>query len=298
MKHIFIVNPAAGKKDATENIGFDINEYIKASNSDLEFVIEKTEYPKHAQLIAEKYAASGEPVRLYACGGDGTLQEVIEGAHRFENAEIGIYPSGSGNDFVKAFDIPKQNFLSIEKLVGASSKKLDLCFCNDVPYINVANIGFDVDVVKNTARFKRLPMVTGKLAYQLSLGYTFFHKLPMYLKITSAEKCLEGEFLISVFANGNFYGGSFRSAPQAQLDDGLIDVCLAKKTNRLRILKMLPKFKRGDHVGLDIIEYFKTASVTVETDGVKTACIDGEFIESSKFIFTIKKQAVSFIIPD
>ena len=105
MKHLFIINPAAGSRDRTKQYSMAIHEACTAR--DLDYRVEVSAAPGECRRIAREAAESGEEYRIYACGGDGTLNAVVSGAAGFDNAAVTVYSGGSGNDFVKVFDEPK-----------------------------------------------------------------------------------------------------------------------------------------------------------------------------------------------
>ena len=166
MKHVFIVNPAAGKSDRTESYRKLIDAAFVPRGLQYELLVSQA--PGDCRKLAQQAAASGEEVRLYACGGDGTLNEVVNGVIGCPNAAVTHYPGGSGNDSIKIFDDPAA-FTSIERLLSAEEAPFDLIRCNDSYALNVLSIGFDARVGTDIARFKRLPLVTGKGAYVLSI---------------------------------------------------------------------------------------------------------------------------------
>ena len=168
MKHVFIVNPAAGKSDRTESYRKLIDAAFVPRGLQYELLVSQA--PGDCRKLAQQAAASGEAVRLYACGGDGTLNEVVNGVIGCPNAAVTHYPGGSGNDAIKIFDDPAA-FTSIERLLSAEEAPFDLIRCNDSYALNVLSIGFDARVGTDIARFKRLPLVTGKGAYAAWMGH-------------------------------------------------------------------------------------------------------------------------------
>ena len=141
MKHVFIVNPSAGRADAGIALVPRLIEQL--AKMELDYVIEMTERPGHATDLARRYAMTREPVRFYACGGDGTLNEVVAGAAGYDNAAVTVFSGGSGNDFVKIFDDPKA-FFDLHRLMDADEATFDLIRCNDDLSLNICSVGFRV----------------------------------------------------------------------------------------------------------------------------------------------------------
>ena len=184
MKHIFIINPAAGKYDHSQQFRKQIEEACGARGLAYEICV--SQKPGDCRDIARKAAESGEEVRLYACGGDGTLNEVVNGVVGFPNAAITHFPGGSGNDAIKIFS-ETEPFFQLERLLDADEAHFDLIRCNDTYSINILSIGFDARVGTDIARFKRLPLVTGKGAYVLSILANMVHGLSEHYVVTLDE---------------------------------------------------------------------------------------------------------------
>ena len=169
MKHLFIINPAAGKADKTAEYTTKIESACKG----LDYAIEISREPGDCTRIAREAAKSGEEVRLYACGGDGTLNEVVAGAAGFDNAAVTAYVGGSGNDFVKMFD-DRDAFRDLDRLLDAETATFDLIDCKGYPAVNICCVGLDSRIGAEMARFKRLPGVSGSMAYILSTVVNLF----------------------------------------------------------------------------------------------------------------------------
>lgn len=295
MKHIFIINPAAGKTDIHMELTKQINTYFAEHKGDYEILL--TEYAGHAVKLAEQCCKGNDYCRIYAVGGDGTLNEVAQGAYKYDNCEIGIYPTGTGNDFIKSFDVEKERYKDIGALVNGNAVKCDLIKVNDRISINVSSIGFDSEVARNVTRFKKL--FSGNLPYTLSIAYCFLMKTKCALTITvDDETPITGDFLFAVAANGRYYGGGYNPAPLAKTDDGLLDIVLIKAVSRPTILKLVEKYKKGTHLErTDIVTYKKAKKMTVEADRIIYNNIDGEVEATNKAEFEILPDSIKFILP-
>mgnify|MGYP002229606815 FL=1 len=146
MKHVFIINPRAGKGKALELIRPQIEAYINEHNLDAE--IHVPDSPHAAQDFIRAEASKGQPVRFYACGGDGTLFEAVNGAFGHPNAEVAVLPLGSGNDFIRLFGTQEQ-FLNIDAQVNGTALELDCIKCGDKIAINQCSMGVDAEVAQS-----------------------------------------------------------------------------------------------------------------------------------------------------
>jgi len=254
--------------------------------------------------FAEDYAAelfSKDPyAHLVVYGGDGTICETVNGIMKSKNNQIAsfsVIPTGSGNDF-SAFANHAAGLKKSELV------RLDLCRANDRYFMNVMNIGFDCNVVHRTHKMKKNPLIRGKIKYIVGLAEEFAVKSTVPAKITLDNgEPLDTAVLLTVCANGRFYGGGFAAAPLADLTDGLMDVVVVKDIPRLRFLSLVGDYKKGSFVEPDgtvkekfeeILIYRRCSEYRVS--GIERYCIDGEIIDSvdGSVTVTCEKGAVWF----
>ena len=151
MKHYFIINPAAGRRDRTADYR-QVIDTICGSRG-LTYEIAVSQAPGDCRRLASLAAQTGEEVRLYACGGDGTLNEVASGAAGYPNAAVTVFAGGSGNDFIKLFNDPTA-FRNLEKLLDCREDTFDLIRCNDDYSINICSVGLDARIGTEVDRYK------------------------------------------------------------------------------------------------------------------------------------------------
>lgn len=303
MKHIFIINPTAGKSDQTKYIANMVNKIFMEEDIEGTYRIEVTKGVHDATDIARHYAMSNEPVRIYSCGGDGTLNEIVNGIVHYENVELAPVPIGSGNDFVKSFN---QNaiaaFLDLKALIKASARKIDLLEVNGHFSINVINIGFDSSIAQNMVRFKRLPLVGGAKAYDISVFYSFMTSIKNRFEIIAdGIRLPHKNYTFAVMANGQYYGGSYRAAPLSDMQDGLIDLVLIPSVSRLKILQLMNVYKRGDHLQEQyqkIVHYRQCHEVQVEADHEINVCIDGEIKKLKNPKIIVHPNHLKLVVPE
>lgn len=300
MRHIFIINPKAGKSDDTEKLTAQIKKVFE--NRDEPYAIEVPTSRENTTKIAANYARSNEKVVLYACGGDGTLNDVLNGCMNQENVILSHVPIGSGNDFIKFFGKnAKKDFLDLEQLINGNIVDVDVLSINDHYSINIANIGLDAMVAFNANKFKRLPFVTGKSAYQISLAYSFFTSTKHFMKIkVDGEEQKEDCYSFVVCANAKYYGGSYCAAPFADLQDGLMDVILIPKVSRPKILQLMNIYQKGQHLDGthdDIVHYFKAKKVEIQSDHEIQVCLEGEGYTMQNPLIQIADQKIPLLVP-
>ncbi len=298
MRHVFILNPAAGKSRSALALVPEIERFFKQYS--LEYAVRVTNAPGKATDIAREETEKGDPVRLYACGGDGTLLEVANGMYQAPHAELACIPCGSANDFIRFMDHPER-FRQLAAQVAGSARKVDAISCNGKLSLNLCCMGLDAEVGDRMVQYKHLPGVSGPMAYNLALVNTFFRPLGQKLRVvmntTEGMVEREGEYLFALAANGQYYGGGYHGSPLSSPDDGLLDFVLVKKISHLRVLTILGKYKRGEHLGLDCCETFRGTSMEVYAEEPAVVNADGECIRTEKVKFELLPAAISFVYP-
>jgi len=292
MKHIFIINPAAGKGKSLELIPF-IEECFKDKAEEL--AIRVTEYPGHATEIAKEYS-SFEKCRLYSVGGDGTVNEIVNRMAETESS-IGVIPTGSGNDFIRSFQAEFDIKDMIVSTINGEERSIDFARVNDKYFINISSIGFDADVGLNVDKFKKMPGITGSMAYLFSIIYTIFKKRICNIKIDIDGKKMDLKVLLAAVANGKYYGGGFMPTPDAKLDDGLLDICLVTEMSRIQILSLFPKYMKGLHTHLKQVSIFTGKKIKIESKDTISLNVDGEIVSARTINFEILENAIKVIFP-
>lgn len=295
MKHLFIVNPAAGNRDHSRSY----REAIEKACTDrgLEYAIAISQCPGDCTRIAREAAQTGEEYRLYACGGDGTLNEVVAGAAGYDNVAVTVYSGGSGNDFVKVFDDYKA-FFSLERLLDAQETAFDLIRCNGDYSINICSVGLDARVGTDVARYKRLPLLGGSRAYIASTVVNVIKGIAEHYVIEVDGQVIDGKKTMVCICNGRFYGGGFNPVPDADPCDGLMDVLVVEKVSRLQVPGVVGKFKKGQYKRLPkLIRHFRTDRVKIIADREIRINLDGELRTGKEIEFTVAQEKLRFFYP-
>jgi YegS/Rv2252/BmrU family lipid kinase len=298
VRHVFIINPAAGKSDRSEELSQTITALAEKHGLEHEILI--TERPHHAGELASAQCAehSDRRVRLYACGGDGTLNEVVSGAVKHANAEVTSYPSGSGNDFLKLFGAGEAAFADMERLITGAAREIDFIESEYGAAVNILSVGLDARVAGGMRRYKRLPLVNGHAAYMMSAVEHIIRGMhrPYNVEIDGADH--SGKYCMIVAANGQYYGGGFNPVPDADICDGLIDVLLVKAMSRLSAAKVLNVYKYGGYKELpQHIEYMRARELTVCSESSMVINLDGEILRAGRISMRIAEKKLRFIVP-
>ena len=225
MKHLYIVNPAAGKYDHTEELTGRIR--ALCTSRGLDYEIRVSGKPGDCTAITRQAAASWEEYRVYACGGDGTLNEVVCGAAGAANVAVTHWPCGSGNDFIKNFSEPPA-FLEPERLLDAEEAVFDLIQVGEDYSLSICSMGIDARIGTEIQKYKRLPLVSGKGAYNLSTVVNLIKGIHRHYAVEINGETIDDRFTLICICNGRFYGGGYQPIPEARPDDGRLDVLLVK----------------------------------------------------------------------
>ncbi|MBO5853033.1 MAG: YegS/Rv2252/BmrU family lipid kinase [Clostridia bacterium] len=295
MRDIFIINPAAGKEDSTIALTEQIREVY---GDDCKILI--TTGTGDALVKAREEAQTGDDVRIFACGGDGTSFEVLNGSVGYKNAAIGVIPIGSANDFIKYFGFDsKPRFLDLKRQKNGTLMSIDLIKAGEYYCMNQCCAGLDAQVADLMKGFKRLPFVSGPMAYNLAVVKAILGKIGINMKVSTDGKIFkEGSVLFAVCANAPVYGGGYISAPKAVLNDGLLDCVTIDTVKKLQIPSLLPKYKAGKHEDLDVCTYGRCEVFEFEAETDIPVSLDGEIIHTKSFKCEIIKDGINFVLPE
>ena len=297
MRHVFILNPAAGKNDSTCKLAAEIQHICKQRG--LNYEIRCTQMAGHAtELVKEELESTPDEIcRIYACGGDGTLNEVVAGAALYPNAEVACFPCGTGNDFVKNFDgLP--HFQSFEDLIDGEATDIDLMEIGGRHAINICTTGLDARVADWASKNKRKCVFSGSFPYKVSVLVNIFGKIPRTYKIIADGVDLSGEYTIMVIASGRHYGGSYHAVPDAQPDDGWLHLLFVKKVSRPVIASLIGKYEAGKYKELgDYVLRTRAKSVTFIGETEEPINLDGEIIPMRDFTVRLAERKLRFVVP-
>ena len=294
MKHLFIINPAAGKYDHTA----ELSETIKAlcDEHGLEYAVKVSHAPGDCTAFAKEAAASGEETRVYACGGDGTLNEVVCGAAGAANLAVTHLPCGSGNDFIKNFNDPSA--FTLARLLDAEEALLDLIQVGDDYSLSICSMGIDARIGTEIQTYKRLPLVSGKGAYNLSTVVNLIKGIHRLYVVELNGETIDGRFTLICVCNGRFYGGGYRPVPEAMPDDGKLEVLLVNKVSRLQVAGIIGKYKVGRYSEFpEVFRHFSTDRVVIHCDREEVINLDGEARWGKDVEIRLSEHKLRFFYP-
>lgn len=291
MKLLFIVNPTAGKGRAARVIP-----EIKAAMvqfGEIEYDISYSEKPGHATEISKNAASQGYDI-VFAVGGDGTVNEVINGLVNTSSA-LGVIPRGSGNDFVRTLGIKGDTAKIIKDTIAGIKKQIDVGCINNRYFINIASVGFDAEVVLATQKAKRF-FLSDSAAYIAGVISTIFIRKPSRVKMIIGEKEIEDDILLLAVANGKYYGGGMMVAPDAILDDGEFEICVISSMPKIKMLFLFPQFIKGKHKKFKEVSFYKSDKVYTESLKPIAINVDGEVFNDTNVRFDMIKKGLLVIV--
>lgn len=299
MRHVFIVNPAAGKKDSTEKLVAHVHTLFKAAR--LDYALVRTEARGDATRLAAQFAADGVPTRFYACGGDGTLNEVIQAVAGLDHAAVTNVPKGTGNDFLKVFGPEnRKRFTDLMALAQGPQAAFDLMDCNGRLGLDVICAGVDARIARDVHRYDAVPLVRGIGAYITSLATNILFKgISRPMKVTMGGQTWNEPISILCICNARHYGGGFMPVAEAMPDDGVLDALLVPHVTRRTFIRLVGKYAKGLYAQFPdlITPYHGPGPIEFRAEAPITLCVDGEILEDTAFRVSLSEKRVNFFYP-
>ncbi len=295
MKHLFIINPAAGSRNRTEYYRKRIGEVCQGR--DLDYNIQISAAPGQCRQIAHRAAMTGEEYRIYACGGDGTLNEIVSGVAGFPNVAVTMFSGGSGNDFARLFSEPEA-FRDLERLLDTEETAFDLIRCNEDYSLNICSVGLDARIGTDVASYKRIPLLSGFRAYAVSTLINVLRGISEHYVIEVNGETFDGKYTLICACNGRYYGGGFNPVPDADPADGKLEVLLIDKVSLLKVAQVVGKYKNGRYAEYPhLIHHFSTDRVKIICDKPTPINLDGELRMAQVVDIRLAEEKVRFFYP-
>ena len=298
MKHIFIINPTAGKRDSRQRI-YDMADILRDKHGlDVQCILTKKQ--GHATELTRKLCESGEELRFYACGGDGTINEVANGILGYDNAAMTCIPIGTGNDFLKNFGDDAAKFSDAENLWDGPQFPMDVIEVGDRIALTIACSGIDARIGRDVHKYSESPLLDGKSSYIVSLIANFIFKdISSHWTVEIDGNAVEGDYAVVSVCNGRYYGGGFMPMPEARMDDGIMNVMIVDKVSKLQFLRFVGPYAKGEYRKLPTFARGytpKAVRIRSEQEDIVT-CLDGESIVSSDVTIKLSDKRLNFFGP-
>jgi len=275
MKYIFIVNAFAGRGKSLR-VAENIKKVCLENDIDSEIVY--TNKPGEATIIAKTY--KDLKCVIFSVGGDGTLNEVLNGIVGSNNM-LGVIPTGSGNDFYK----------TLEKIYDLNPC-VDIGKINDQYFINVVCFGIDAEIAKNTAIMKRKNVPASQI-YNASIVYTFFSYKFKEIELNIYNTIRKDKFTVVAICNGRYYGGGYQIAPNASVTDNKLDIYMVDKIKKIEMPKFLMKVKNGVHEQSTKVHKAQSDCIVIQSENDIICNVDGETVIDNRFEIKLIKNGVT-----
>ena len=298
MKHVFIINPNAGKYDSRQRI-YDMADALREKHGlDVQCILTKKQ--GHATELARRLCDSGEELRFYACGGDGTVNEVANGVIGYDNA-MTVIPVGTGNDFLKNFGGAAPLFADAENLWDGPQFPMDAIDVNGRIALTIACSGIDARVAADVHKYSESPLLDGKTSYIASLAVNFLFKgIASHWTVTLDDEVIEDDFSLVAVCNGRYYGGGFMPVAEARMDDGVLNTLVVKKVSRVTFAKFVGPYSKGGYSKFPEYAHCSTPQVIrihSEKPDIVT-CLDGECMTNSDVTIRLSEKKLNFFGPE
>ena len=241
------------------------------------YEIYETKAPKEATEIASRFK-NEENTIVYSVGGDGTLNEVVNGIAKGK-CKLGIIPTGSGNDFYRTL-----------KEAQTENVRLDLGKVNGRYFINIASVGMDAETCNNANKIKS--KIKLHSSYYLALIHTFLTFKSKSLKLKIDKNVYAGDYIIAAICNGKYYGGGFKIAPVASFDDNQFDIYLVSKASKFKLIKILLALLKSEHEKYNEVRKYTGKNITITSENNLIVNIDGEITISKNIEIEMIEDAL------
>ena len=296
MKHLFIVNPRAGGKDKTEFVREKAAECF--AGRDVDYEVYATKAPMDARSEIVRQAGLCERLRVYACGGDGTLNECACGVSEAENAQLTVFPTGTGNDFVKMFGREAGRFSDLRELADGEARRIDLMYCNGRACINICSVGIDARIGVDVHKYSSLPLVGGATGYVVSTLVNLLKGIRQHARVSCSGRVYDGDLTLACACNGRFYGGGFNPVPEARPDDGLIDFLVVPGVTRWKFIRLVGQYARGRYaVYPELIRHMRGERMEIVSPREIVVNVDGEAMYAKRIEISVRPGSLEFIFP-
>lgn len=276
MYHI-IFNPISGRKGKSKEKIKELFDYLDQNK--IEYKLYETTHLNHPKELAKEITTQNDSGNIIVIGGDGTLNEVINGINDFSKWNIGIVPTGSGNDFAACLKISCKNYLdSLKKILENEPKKVDYIKVNDLTCVNIFGSGIDVDVLVN---FEKHTKLKGSFRYYYSLLEALTHIKWREFDISIDDGPFEHKcgFLVAI-CNGCQFGGGITICPGANPSDGKLEYVFVNKIKKIQILPYLLKLNSGKILKTKKAEHIYCSKVVIKSEKELVIQIDGNIVHN------------------
>jgi diacylglycerol kinase family enzyme len=298
MKHVFVINPAAGGGKAESGLIPLIKKEAGLLGGDYE--IHRTIATGETASYVRRKAASGGQIRFYACGGDGTVNEVANGILGYDNAAMSVIPVGTGNDFLRNFGDDAVKFRDALNLWDGPQFPLDVIDVNGRAALTIACSGLDARVARDVHKYGDSPLLNGKGSYVAALAVNFLlRSISSHWTVELDGEASEDDYAVITVCNGRFYGGGFMPVAEARMDDGVLNTLVIRKLSRPQFLRFVGPYSKGEYYKFpQFAACHKARVVRIRSDKQDiVTCLDGECFAFDDVTIRLSDRTLNFFGP-
>ena len=277
MKHVFVINRFSLRER--------LNTYVRAiknaaEEEKLDYIIEINDDEYSTEDIIDKY--KDKSCILYAVGGDGILNRVVNATYGTDN-RVACIPAGTGNDFNR----------TINEFFEDGNNYVDLVKCNDKYFVNVACFGVDADIA-NDDKIVHNKFIPRSLQYKVGVAKHILIFKPYSFEMKWDNNSINRELALVTVCNAGYYGGGFHINPNGMYNDGKMEVFICSATNRRELTLYLIKLLKGEHFNCDSVEHIVTDNFTIINNSQIEGNLDGESLKDNVFEMNVVPKAMTF----
>ncbi|NCB50456.1 MAG: YegS/Rv2252/BmrU family lipid kinase [Clostridia bacterium] len=301
MRHLFIVNPVAGKlrlEDKLKRISSVISNLPSDILTGSSFEVYVTQAPMDACKKVKEAAQDETELRVYACGGDGTLNECVNGAAGLQNVAVTSWPIGTGNDFVRTFGKDEKKFHDLAALIMGEVRPLDLIDCNGRMSISICSVGVDARVGQDVHKYSSIPVIGGAAGYVISTAANYIKGLSSEMTVQTEGLSCGPEINLVCACNGRYYGGGFNPVPDAMPDDGIMDCLIVSGITRMSFIQAILGYAKGKYKRYpQYITHVRTTELVIDAKNEEIINLDGEIERAKHIVFRMVPKGINFLFP-
>jgi len=307
MQYLIVANPTAGR-DRAVRLANDVHQLLRQASATSRMMFTCAKGDAEAltlEALQQRPDTGNSTWCVVACGGDGTVQEVVnallaaknkDGSPLANNVVLGLAPGGRCNDFASAFGIRPDARHIVRVLLDGQARRIDLGRVGDRYFCTVATMGFDA-AVSRFVNSMRTPLA-GTIAYVYGVLCVLPFYTPVEARLVLDDSTVNGRVFLAASANTSSYGGHLRICPDADAGDGMLDLCLVAPIGRWRVLRLLHHVLRSKHASLPEVRLVRTRSVQIESTIRQEIWADGEFITETPVTVEAIPNAISLLVPN
>lgn len=289
MRLKLLCNPAAGRGKAARNAS-DAAHYLRGQGAEVDL-----QMTRDREDLVDSAAALDPSTfdRLAVIGGDGTLHHLVRNLDLTAH-DLAILPSGSGDDFARALGIPHDLRQACDVALGGKVRPVDVPSANSIRFMGVASLGFDCEVARYASEVKGL---RGSMVYLWSILRVLPRFQPKRVTIESDGKRWDEELMFAVVANSPRYGGGIHIAPDAKVDDRLLDLYVIQRCSRGTLLTTLPRAYSGGHVKSSFVWSTRGTEFRLSSASPLDIFADGEYVTTTPAIVRTTGDRLNIVVP-